>query len=134
MWAGCTGSASTREGSPPSVAAFSDARPATQSSGGGGGGGGSAAGKGGGGEEAEFVEEVGAVAAGDEFDEAVLGGGRDWACADDFCAGRAVAVNAVAAKDVALISVAEGAAGAAGFLLDDDLDRRAVGGGGGGDE
>jgi hypothetical protein len=58
------------------------------------------------GEGAELVEEVVAVATADEPEQAVLGGGGDWAGANILCSGNAFAADAVAAQNVALVAIA----------------------------
>lgn len=86
------------------------------------------------GEGADLVEEVVGVASADDRDQAVFRGGGGGAGADVLRPGCAYAAGVVAAQDVAFVAVDDGAAGGAGFLLDDDADALAVALGGGGDE
>src|SRR5947209_7351213 len=74
------------------------------------------------GEAAEFVEEVVAVAAADDFDQPVFGCGCGAVCAYVLGAGGALAADDVAAQHMPFVAVGDGSAGRAGFLFDRDLD------------
>jgi hypothetical protein len=78
------------------------------------------------GEEDDFVEERVVPGSADEADFVVFGAAGEGLRSDDFVAGGAIAVHAVAVQDVGAVVIDDGLTGRSGFFFNGDGDVAAV--------